>query len=102
MRMRSVVQVLLVAAAAFVLLSRVTTRGTTAPPTEADKKQVRAGRIKFGIGLGLLVTALILNFADVRDLIVAACYILGAGFLAQGYMQEFSARRRSRFGGRKR
>ena len=96
--MRSVVSVLLVAAAAFVVLSRVTTRGTTAPPTAADRKQIRAGRFKFGIGLALLVAALLLHVVDVGTLAVAACYILGAGFLAQGYMQEFSARRRNRFG----
>jgi hypothetical protein len=100
--MRQLVSVLLIAAAAFVLLSRVTTRANDAPPTAADKKQVRAGRVKFGIGLVLLGGALVLHLMDVKDIVVAACYVLGAGFLAQGYMQEFSARRRSRFGGRKR
>jgi hypothetical protein len=94
--MRQLVTVLLLAALAAVLISRVTTRGV-ASPTDVDRKQVRGGRIKFGIGIGLLGTALVLYFADVEKLLVTATYILGAGFLAQGYLQEFNARRRRRF-----
>ncbi len=92
--MRPLVSVLLIGTAAFVLLSRVTTRGgSKREPVQVDKKALRGGRIKFSIGIGLLGVALVLFLMDVREIYITACYILGAGLLAQGYLQEFQARR---------